>query len=245
MKTKLLPIFFLAFRDLFRPKVILLCTLPFILSFIFWGIVTYFSWSTFTAWGFAIFESQSVQAFLDWTSNYFSLSAMPFIWLVRLFIVFALIMPLALISALLITSIILIPMIVEEIRKNDFPTLVKKSQSFLKGSTATLSISAKYFFSWIGTMPLWFIIPGGSLIVPFLLLSWFNSRLFTWEVLIECASREESKVFVREHSFELWLLGLLTSILYFVPVLNFIAPVITGAAFSRYVLTEINNKSIV
>jgi CysZ protein len=237
-KKNILFFILIAFKDIFRPKIVALMLLPFFISALFWGLITYFSWGFFTSLGFAFFESSLVQYFLDLMKNIITFDALPFVWITRLFFVGAVIIPLSLISALTITSILLVPVIVEEIRQNDFPTIIKKSQSLFKGSTTSLSLSAKYFFSWIGTLPLWIIIPGGSLIIPFLLLSWFNSRLFSWEILIELMTVNEAKDFVKIHSTNLWILGLITSVLYFIPVINIIAPVITAASFSRYALAE-------
>lgn len=238
LKNKPILYFFLtAFKDILRPRIIGLLLLPFLGSAIVWGVLTYFLWGWLTALGVSLFQAEVIQSLIKFLSTYFVIGHDPFVFFTKFFFILGIIIPLALITALLITSIFLVPIVVEEIRKTDFPRLIKQSNSIFSGTTATLSLSAKYFFSWIGTFPLWLIIPGGSIIVPFLLLSWFNSRVFTWEVMIEVATMDETKIFLKDHSFNLWLLGLLTSILYFIPVLNFIAPVITAAAFSRYCLS--------
>lgn len=226
----------MAFRDVLRPRVLALLVFPFIGSLLFWGTITYLLWGWLAGLGVALFQTGVVQSIVQFLSAYFVIGHGPFVFLTNFFFVFAVIIPLALITYILLTSIFLVPVLVEEIRKADFPTLVKKSNSIFAGTTASLSLSAKYFFSWVGTIPLWAIVPGGNIIVPFLLLSWFNSRLFTWEVMVELTGKEETKTFLKNHSAPLWGLGLLTSLLYFVPLLNFIAPVITAAAFSRYCL---------
>lgn len=226
----------MAFKDILRPKIISIIILPFIASMFFWGMITYVFWGWLTGLGIDLFQSAFIQSILKFISTYIVIGHDPFIFLTKFFFIVGIVFPLALITYLLLTSIFLVPVIVEEIRRSDFPSLIKKSNSIFAGTTASLSLSAKYFFCWLGTIPLWPIIPGGSIIVPFLLLSWFNSRLFTWEVMVEISTKEETNVFLKNHTAALWSLGFLTSILYFVPVLNFIAPVITAAAFSRYFL---------
>lgn len=238
-KKPILYFLVMAFRDILRPRIISLLLLPFLGSAIFWGGLTYFLWGWLSSLGVAFFQTAFTQAIVEFLSAYITISPDPFVWFTKFFFILGVIIPLALISALIITSIFLVPIVVEEIRKTDFPTLVKKSNSIFTGTTATLSLSAKYFFSWLGTIPLWFFIPGGNVIVPYLLLSWFNSRLFTWEVMMEMATKEDTRIFVKNNSTDLWVMGLLTSVLYFIPVLNFIAPVITAAAFSRYCQTKI------
>lgn len=239
IKNKPILYFFLtAFKDILRPKIIGFLLAPFVGSILIWGSLTYFLWGWLTGLGVTLFQTTLVQSVVGFLSSYLTISHDPFIFFTKFFFILAVILPLSLITALIITSIFLVPIVVEEIRKTDFPLLVKKSSSIFSGTTATLSISAKYLFSWIGTLPLWFLFPGANIIVPYLLLSWFNSRLFTWEVMVEISTDADTKKFIQNHSANLWILGLLTSILYFVPVLNFIAPVLTAAAFSRYCLAN-------
>ena len=239
IKNKPILYFFLtAFKDILRPKIVGLLLTPFIGSILFWGSLTYFLWGWLTNLGILLFQTSLIQSMIDLLSSYLIIGHDPFVFFTKFFFILAVILPLSLITALIITSIFLVPIVVEELRKTDFPSLVKKSNSIFSGTTATLSISAKYFSSWIGTLPLWFLFPGANLIVPYLLLSWFNSRLFTWEVMIEISTNTETKEFIQNHFINLWSLGLLTSILYFIPILNFIAPVLTAAAFSRYCLAN-------
>jgi CysZ protein len=243
LKNKPIFYFFLmAFRDILRPKVISVLILPFLFSLIFWGTIAYLSWGWLTELGITLFRSELVQSVVKLISNYFVIGHDPFVIFTKFFFILFISLPLIIMTYLLLTSIFLVPLLVEEIRKTDFPSLVKKSNSFFTGTTASLSLSAKYFFMWIGTSPLWLIIPGGSIIVPFLLLSWFNSRLFSWEVMVEISSKEEIKVFIFKHSRSLWALGFLTSFLYFIPILNFIAPVITALAFSRFCLRNLSKS---
>lgn len=228
-----------AFKDILRPRIISIVIMPFIGSFLVWGIITYFLWGWLTSLGVSLYNVGWIQSAVLWLKEYVVISEDPFVFLTTFGITLGVILPLALISALLITSIFLVPVIVDEIRKIDFPTLLKKSNSIFAGTGASLSLSAKYFFTWVGTLPLWVIIPGGNIIIPFLLLAWFNSRLFTWEVLIEIADKNEVKLFIKNQRWELFGLGLITAFLYFIPFVNFIAPVLTAASFSRYCLNRL------
>ena len=226
----------MAFRDIFRPKIISILILPLIGALIFWGTITYLFWEKLTGLGVTLFQTELIQTIVKLISNHVVIGHDPFVFAAKFFFILCIILPLIIITYLLFTSIFLVPVIVEDIRKTDFSSLNKKSNSIFTGTTASLSLSAKYLFIWVGTSPFWLIIPGGSIVIPFLLLTWFNSRLFTWEVMLEISSKEETKNFINNHSSALWALGFLTSFLYFIPLLNLIAPVITAAAFSRYCL---------
>ena len=174
-------------------------------------------------------------------SSYVIIGDGPFVFFTKFFFILGVLLPLTLMTYLLLTSIFLVPVILEDIINTAFHKLIKKSSSIFTGTTVSFLLSGKYLLMWIGTIPLWPIIPGGSVIVPFLLLSWFNSRLFAFEVMGEISSSEDTKAFIHNHSKALWGLGFLTSFLYFIPLLNFIAPVITATAFSRYCL---RNQSV-
>lgn len=244
-KKSILYFFLMSFKDILKPKIFSVVVMPFLFSFLAWGLLTYFLWDWIGSLGLLLYDTSFIQTILSWMEKYFTLTADPFIWFTSLAITLGIILPLAFITALLLTSILLVPVVVEEIRKSDFPTLIKKSNSIFAGTTASLSLSAKYFFSWVGTLPLWILLPGGSLIVPYLLLSWFNSMLFTWEVMIEVATKQDTKLFIKKNKLELFGLGLLTSTMYFVPFLNLIAPVLTAACFSRYCLNKISQPTTI
>lgn len=226
----------MAFKDITKPRIITFLALPFITSIIFWGFLTYFFWDRLTSLGIAFFQLNFIQAAVHFFSDSITITDTLFILFTKLFFILSVVVPMTLISALLFTSIFLVPVIVEEIRKTDFPTFVKKPRHIFLGTMASLILSLKYILSWIVTIPLWIILPGGNVIVPFILLSWFNSRLFLREVMIEIASEEETKVFLKNEAKQIWMIGFLTSCFYMIPIVNFIAPVITAAVFSRYCL---------
>lgn len=179
-----------------------------------------------------------MQRLVQILSPYFALAADPLVGVTAGAFILVVIVPAALITALFITSVVLVPILVSELRKTDFPDLVKRSNSIFTGTGTSISYSLKYIFAWIGSLPFWVAIPFGAVFIPYLLLAWFNSRLFAWEVMTEIATKEETRAFVKKNSKPLFMLGLLTSFLYYIPVLNFVAPVIVSAAFARFCLSR-------
>lgn len=212
--------------------------LPFVGSFVLWGLITWALWDWILGLGFNLYNLGIMQGLVKLLSPYFVLTQDLLVSVTAGVFILGVILPAALITALLITSVVLVPVLVSELRKTEFPDVLKKSNSIFTGTATSLSYSAKYIFSWIGSLPFWVAIPFGAVFIPFLLLAWFNSRLFTWEVMTEIATVEETKLFVQQNSKPLFLLGLLTSFLYYIPVLNFVAPVIVSAAFARFCLTR-------
>lgn len=234
---KITPLIFLALKDLLKPKIILAICLPIMLAILSWVFVTYLLWDDLHAWSTQFIQLEWMKSILNLIPSSIDYAENFFTFLFRILFVVLFIFPMTIVTATVLTSLFLVPVLVSELRKTDFPTLVKKSSSIFTGWATTLGYSAKYLFAWIGSLPFWFI-PFAAVIIPYLLLSWFNSRVFTYEVLIEVATPEEIKLFVSAHSRSLFGLGLATSFLYSIPIINFIAPLITSALFSRYCLTQ-------
>ncbi|MFH0935054.1 MAG: EI24 domain-containing protein, partial [Pseudomonadota bacterium] len=77
------------------------------------------------------------------------------------------------------------------------------------------------------------------LLLPLALMAYLNQRLFRYDALAEHASREEIAQVVERAAPRLYLLGLLTGLLQFVPLLNLIAPVYVALAFIHLCLGEL------
>jgi len=231
-----------AFRDLARPRLWALMLAPFLGSFALWGILTWLLWDVFENWGLLLYKMPWMQQFAEWLAPYFVLTENPLVFLTVAVVIVMGVLPAALVTAVLITSIFLVPVLVQELRKGEFSQITKKSGSFLEGTGTSLLYSLKYMVTWIVTLPLWILIPAGPVIVPFLLLAWFNSRILTWEVLTEVGTSTENQRFLHNYSKELFILGLLSAFFYYIPVVNFVAPVIASAAYARFCLMKLANS---
>lgn len=238
---KIAPLILLALKDLLKPKVILVVCLPIFASIFVWIFVTYLAWDDLQNWSVQFIQLGWLDLFKQWFPNIENTSTGVFTFIFRFLFIFIFIIPLTIITATVLTSIFLVPILVSELRKTDFPTLIKKSSSIFSGIGTTLSYAMKYFFAWVGSLPFWFI-PFGAVIIPYVLLSWFNSRVLTYEVLTEVATPDEIKIFILNHSRTLFIIGLSTSFLYSIPLINFIAPLITSSIFSRYCITQFHRN---
>jgi hypothetical protein len=80
--------------------------------------------------------------------------------------------------------------------------------------------------AWLLTLPLW-LLPGMVLIVPAWLMAWANMRLFSRDVLVEFATRQECEALRQQHRAALWVLGFVSTLPVFLPHMVWL----TGAAF--------------
>jgi uncharacterized protein involved in cysteine biosynthesis len=68
------------------------------------------------------------------------------------------------------------------------------------------------------------------------IFAWANQRLLRYDALAEHGDRQEMRAIFRQRRRHLYLFGLLMALLAYVPVLGFVAPVLFGLAFIRYLL---------
>jgi CysZ protein len=84
---------------------------------------------------------------------------------------------------------------------------------------------------------------GGTALIPVLwpvitlaILAWVNQRLLRYDALAEHADAAEMQQLFRQHRGPLLMLGFLLALTAYVPLVGFIAPVVFGLAFIRYLL---------
>jgi hypothetical protein len=236
--AELIPILFRSLKDILMPKILRLLILPFVGSFMLWTLITWMIWDWIIRLGFQLYNFDPMQRLVEILSPYFVLSSDPIVAVTAGVFILVIIVPAAIITAMLIASSLIVPALVSELRKIEFTQINGKPNTLIYGLYISIIYSAEYILMWIGLVPFWIALPLGTIIIPYVLLSWFNSRLFAWEVMLEIATPEVSEKFIKQNSKNLFLLGLLTSIFYYIPFVNLFAPVISSAGFARYCLTR-------
>jgi uncharacterized protein involved in cysteine biosynthesis len=72
------------------------------------------------------------------------------------------------------------------------------------------------------------------------LSAYLNQRLFRYDAISEHADPQEMRRVFSERFSDLFVLGLMTGLLYFVPFINLIAPVFSALAFTYLCLDELS-----
>ncbi|MBI2223653.1 MAG: EI24 domain-containing protein, partial [Betaproteobacteria bacterium] len=147
--------------------------------------------------------------------------------------------PLILITALLIAAVIEMPLIVSFIASRDYPALEKRRGGTVAGSVANATIAVLVFAGlWVVTLPLWFT---GLLapVLPVVLSAYLNQRLFRYDALSDHASTEEYRAILESNRGRMYVLGALLALLYYVPLLNLMVPVLSGLAFAHFGLARL------
>jgi uncharacterized protein involved in cysteine biosynthesis len=73
------------------------------------------------------------------------------------------------------------------------------------------------------------------------LAAYLNQRLFRYDALSEHASAEEYRAILVASWGRMYLLGIMLALLYYVPLLNLLVPVLSGLAFTHFGLAQLQD----
>ena len=222
-----------AFGDLAEPRVLALGLLPPLAALAVWaGLAWFFA----EDWARVVADWIATTPWLAWLAKY-GLSFV-LIWGSGL-AALALLLPVMLITAVVVTNIVAMPLIVPAVSRRHYPQLAQHKELTIAGSLWN-AVAAIVLFAllWLLTLPLWFT-GIGALVLPALISAGFNQRMFRYDALAEHASAQEYRDIVRSAGGRLYLLGLLLALLYYVPLLNLAVPILSGLAFTHLCLAEL------
>lgn len=221
-----------AFLSLFHPRMLALLLLPMGFSLLLWGGLAAWFWGDWTSalghWLLTSALGHYVEG-ITWLAG----SAVTFLILLIL-------IPLAYVTALLIVSVLAMPMMVRHVAQRHFPGLHREYGGSNLGSAwngfAALVI---YLLLWLVTLPLWLLSGPLALAFPLLLNAYLNQRLFRYDALAEHASKEEFAAVMERAGGKLYLLGGVLALLQYIPLVNFLSPIYIGLAFTHFCLAEL------
>jgi uncharacterized protein YacL len=154
-------------------------------------------------------------------------------------VVVAGLIPVMLITAVVVTGILVMPVIVPLVGKRYYPRLEQRKGGTVAGSAwHALATTLVFMALWLVTLPLW-LTGIGALVLPPLLSAYFNQRMFRYDALAEHASAAEYRAVLARAQGRLYLLGLLLAFVYYIPLVNLAAPVLSALAFTHFCLAEL------
>lgn len=222
-----------ALKCLFHPRMMSLILWPMLLATLIWGGIAYYFWQDWVnslthLAGIADARTYLQQHDLAWIAHYLIFA-----------LIILLLIPVTYITALVVTSIFAMPIMVNHVAKRDFPTLEMKHGGTVAGSVRNGIVAiVAYAVLWLLTLPLWLFMPF-ALVVPIALTAYLNQRLFRYDALAEHASPEEFQLLLERSSGKFYLLGALLALIQLVPILHFFTPIYIGLAFIYLGLAEL------
>jgi CysZ protein len=217
--------------NLLHPRMLWLMIWPMLVALVAWGAVAVALWTRLALW-----LAELMRRWVEPAAGFVRLDFGDATLIAAHVVLFLLFVPLVYITALFILGVFGMQKMVDHVAARSFPALERRrgggtAGSVWNGAVALAGMAAMFLVS----LPLWLLPPLWPLI-PLVILSWVNQRLLRYDALAEHADREEMARIFRSRRPAMYLLGLLLALAAYVPLVGFIAPVVFGLAFIRYLL---------
>jgi CysZ protein len=225
-----------ALAALSEPRILGLLLLPPLGSLLLWTVLAWVFWDSWTG---MVRGALGLTAVAGWLADWNAL------WLVdytAVLAVVAAILPAMLVTALLVTEIVAMPVIVAWVSQRHYPGLRRAGEDSVANSLVNaLGAVAVFVLLWVLTLPLW-LTGIGAFLAPLLNSAWLNQRMFRHDAVSGHATREEMALLFTRARGELFVLGVLLSLLLYVPLVNLAVPVLSGVAFTHFCLARLERQ---
>lgn len=193
------------------------------LALAFWGLGELVDWllghppmSLLVGWGVAWLAH-----FLAWLGGWMAIFACAYL------------------MASLLAAVFVMPLLVKHLTNGPYRDVAPLgADSFVAATANSLGASLVFVAGWLLTLPFW-LIPGLSLLLPLLLMAWFNRRTFAYDALSLHATAEEWRELRRRDKRPLFMLGLIMALLAHVPLLGLLVPTLAALAFAHFGLESL------
>lgn len=148
----------------------------------------------------------------------------------------------AYLTASLLAAVFVMPLLLKHLANGEYRDVAPMgADSFLAATVNSLLASVFFVLGWLLTVPFW-LIPGMALVLPLLLMAWFNRRTFAYDALSLHATPEEWKAVWRAERRPLFMLGLTMALLAQVPVLGLLVPTLAALSFAHFGLETLRRS---
>lgn len=159
------------------------------------------------------------------------------VWLAHLLAYFGgwmLIFALAYLTTALLAAILIMPWLLKRVAERDYPEVAPMGADSFAGAVGnSLLATLLFILGWLFSIPFW-LVPGFSLLLPLLLMAWFNRRTFAYDALSLHATPDEWRQIKQQYGRSLFLLGLLMAVLTHVPFIGLLVPVLAALAYIHF-----------
>lgn len=148
----------------------------------------------------------------------------------------------AYLTASLLAAILIMPLLLKHLSETEYRDVAAQGKdSFVAATVNSLFASILFIAGWLLTLPLW-LIPGLSLILPMLLMAWYNRRTFAYDALSMHATEAEWSALQQRGKAPMFMLGLSMALLAHVPVLGLMVPALAALSFVHYGLEALRRS---
>jgi CysZ protein len=220
--------------SLFSPRMLWLMVWPVLVSLILWGAAALAFWTNATA-AIAAQLSRLVQPLATYVP--FDLSAIATVS--ANLMLFVLIVPVIYLTALILLGIFGMDAMVDHVASRHYPNLVRKRGGGTAGSVWNAIVAlCGLVLLFVVTLPLLIVWPLWA-VAQAAVMGWVNQKLLRYDALAEHASAEEMRTIFATRRASLFQLGLVLSLVVYVPVIGIFAPMLFALAFIHFCLATL------
>lgn len=148
----------------------------------------------------------------------------------------------AYLTASLLAAIFIMPLLLKHLAETDYRDVAPMGKdSFVAAAVNSVGASILFVIGWLLTLPLW-IVPGLSLVLPLLLMAWYNRRTFAYDALSMHATADEWEQLRPQTKGPMFMLGLTMALLAHVPLLGLLVPALAALSFIHYGLEALRRS---
>lgn len=223
-----------AATNLFNPSVFAVLMVPVAAAGALWLGLAWWFWDS---WVVTLQNLLTSMGDDTWLSRF---DVADFAGIAATVLIVLLLAPAIIATAVLIAAVFAMPMLVELVATRSYADLERRRGGTIAGSIWNALVALVSFaVLWLATLPAWLFLGPLAVVIPWLLSAQLNQRLFRYDALAEHATADEIHRFVEQRWHLLFALGMVTGMLYFVPIVNLIAPVYAALAFIHFGLMEL------
>lgn len=221
-------------RDLFHPKMIWLVVWPIGVSLAIWIILAIVFGDDAVAWLSTTLSGSTIGQWIGrWLPVREITGGLGWVLLIVLLV------PLVLATASVIIGIFSMPAMVQYVAARTYPQLERRRGGTFAGSVWNAVLAVAVFLGLgLVSLPLWLVPPLWPVLAA-VLMGYLNQRMFRYDALAEHAGADEMRDMFARYRRELFGLGVLVSLLSYIPFAGLVVPVAAGLAFIHYCLARL------
>ncbi len=206
--------------------------LPFFAALVAMLFFGRFLWDPVSTWLSQVMtESSLVNGVESWMSSMglFSLT----LYIVHI-LVFVIMVTVGSSVGLLIAAVLVMPMVVGHVARNDYPALERQGRNvFLASMLNSLKVGVLFLLGWVLTLPFW-LIPPVAILLHVFWWAYAFTHMLRFDALVEHATENERMQVIARHRPGGWLIGTICATINLVPLTWIVLPVFTSLVFAHH-----------
>ncbi|MCL4744201.1 MAG: EI24 domain-containing protein [Burkholderiaceae bacterium] len=233
--------FFRAIASQLHPKMLALLLVPFVVAIVFWIIVAILVWDPLIAFLQALFFDGG--GAIAWVYEQFARIGIEGLeGVATVSVALLLLVPAMFVTAVVLIAVLSMPAVNRHLGRGPYRNVARRGSWSIAASIWNAGAGTTMFaLGYLVTLPLWLIPPLGF-IVPWLWWGWFTARVMRFDSLVEHADADERRDLIRRHRGRYLALGLMVTVLNYIPPLFLITPVLSALAFAHFSLALLRDE---